>query len=65
MRVIGYSLGSEGSTLYRSNAGDFFLYPHPVGEWFLIFEPSWEGDDTSHFFPTRRDAIEFIEDVSY
>ena len=62
MRIIGFALGGEGSTLYRTIAGDFFLYPHPVGEWFLLYEPT-QGEETCHFFKERRDAIEFIQDM--
>ena len=61
MRLLGYSLGGEGSTLYRAEFGDFFLYPHGAGEWFLLVEPAATGDDSAHFFPDRKQAIEFIE----
>ncbi len=35
VRVICHSLGSDGSTLFRSAAGDFFLSRSGDGRWFL------------------------------
>lgn len=64
MRVIGYALGGEGSTLYRTSAGDFFLYPTDDGRWLCTWEPTIQShrlNDMVARLPTRRDAIEWIE----
>lgn len=35
-RVLGYSLGSDGSCLYRTSGNDFWLYPLSDGSgWFV------------------------------
>ena len=62
MRILGYSLGSDGSTLYRTPVGDFFVYPANKG-WIGIWELSALGryrDMQTRPMP-RRDVIEWIE----
>lgn len=62
MRVIGYSLGGEGSTMYRTVAGDFFVYPTDSGRWLTIWETAGRRfDDIVAKHDTRRGAIEWIE----
>ena len=37
--VIGRSLGSDGSCVYRAKSGTFWLYPHSQGGWLVQVEP--------------------------
>jgi hypothetical protein len=64
MRAFGYALGGEGSTMYRTSAGDFFVYPTDNARWMVIWEPTIQShrfNDMVARLPTRRDAIEWIE----
>lgn len=62
MRVIGYSLGGEGSTMYRTVVGDFFVYPTDSGRWLTIWETAGRRfNDIVAKHDTRRGAIEWIE----
>lgn len=64
MRAFGYALGGEGSTIYRTIAGDFFVYPTDKAQWLVIWEPVINGsvfNDRVARLPTRRDAIEWVE----
>lgn len=64
MRAIGYALGGEGSTMYRTVVGDFFVYPTDNARWIVVWEPAINGNVLNNKvarLPTRRDAIEWIE----
>lgn len=63
VRVVCYSLGSDGSTLFRSGAGDFFLSPS-ADRWFVEREVPHDGGFAyaGHaFFGSRRAAVDAIE----
>ena len=61
--VIGRALGADGSTMYRTVVGDFFMYPRDSGGWVTI----WEGAGGRRFndivakHPDRRGAVEWVE----
>ena len=59
MRVVGYALGAEGSTLYRTDAGDFFLYPTALG-WLVVHESREQETLASQVLPNRREAIVWV-----
>lgn len=63
MNVMGYALGRDGSTLYRTEANDFFLHPSLVG-WFLerheLIDDVFEYAE-HWFLRNREDAIAIIE----
>ena len=60
LRVTGHALGGDGSTLYRTNAGDFILLQTLLG-WLMIHETREQVTLFSHVFPDRRSAIRWIE----
>ena len=66
MRVAGYSLGADGSTLYRTGTNDFFLHPSLVG-WFLerheLIDDVFEYAE-HWFLRNRGDAIAIIEQAT-
>lgn len=59
MRVVGCSLGSDGSTMYRTAVGEFFVYPTDSGRWLTIWEST--GRDFVAKHDTRQGAVEWIE----
>lgn len=64
MQVVGCSLGADGSTMYRTAVGDFFLYPSANKRWVVIWEPviqSQRFDDKVAWLPNRQDAVEWME----
>ena len=66
VRVIAHSLGSDGSVMYRSAAGDFFLYPSLVG-WRVEHEVPVNGAFVlagQCNFSERRGALAAIERAS-
>jgi hypothetical protein len=56
MRVVGYALGGEGSTLYRTDAGDFYLYPTATG-WLCL----WGDEGMVKRCDTRAQAVHCID----
>jgi hypothetical protein len=63
MQVIGRSLGSDGSSMYATVVGDFFLYPSGP-EWVCIWEPTVQShrfNDMVARLPSRRAAVDWIE----
>ena len=61
--VFARSLGSDGSCVYRTPVGDFFVYPASKGGWFAIWELSALGryrDMRTRPMP-RKDIMEWIE----
>lgn len=64
MQVVGCSLGADGSTMYRTAVGDFFLYPSANKRWVVIWEPVVQAqrfNDIVARLPDRRAAIEWME----
>ena len=64
MRVMGYALGADGSTMYRTAVGEFFVYPTDKGHWRTIWEPRAKGrrfNDIVAKHDTRQGAVEWIE----
>lgn len=60
--VIGRSLGADGSTMYRTVVGDFFVYPTDSGRWLTIWEKAGRRfNDIVAKHDTRRGSIEWIE----
>lgn len=60
--VIGRSLGADGSTMYRTIVGDFFVYPTDSGRWLTIWEAAGRRfNDIVAKHDTRRGSIEWIE----
>jgi len=68
--VIGRSLGSDGSVMYQTVIGDFFLYPKQNGGTVMIWElagkprvPFFTGrfNDMVKEFATRRGALGWID----
>ena len=63
-QVIGRPLGADGSTMYQTAAGDFFLYPKDNGGWVIIWEPviqSQRLNDMVAQASSRSAAMEWIE----
>lgn len=63
-QVIGRPLGADGSTMYQTAVGDFFLYPKDSGGWVIIWEPviqSQKLKDIVAQAPDRRAALEWVE----
>jgi hypothetical protein len=65
MRILGYSLGQDGSTLYRTGTDDYFLLPCTAG-WLLERHGMQDGvfEYAEHWIVSRRNAaLEIIERV--
>ena len=58
MRAVGRFFGVDGSTMYRTDAGEFFLYLLPRGAWLCV----WQGSAAR--FASRREAVEAIETIT-
>ena len=64
MRVIGRALGADGSSMYATAVGDFFLYPKQRGGWVVIWEPTVQSqrfNDMVAQLPDRAAAVEWVE----
>jgi len=61
VRVIGYALGSDGSTFYRAASGDFFIYPFSRGGWQVIWEPVGKLGPPPRRFASRSTCIKYVE----
>lgn len=62
LHVTGRALGADGSTMYRTVVGDFFMYPQDNGGWVTIWETMGRRfNDIVAKHPDRRGAVEWIE----
>lgn len=64
MRVTGRALGADGSSMYATAVGDFFIYPTDAGRWVTIWETQARGrrfNDLVAKHDTRKGAVEWIE----